>query len=321
MEWLSSPQMLLSDNNSLDKHPEPDGTVLQLAAALEDKNNATMVTKLLLEKGAQVNGEGSYGTALQIASARGILSVVKLLLEKGAKVDGLVGYSLSPLQGASEQGNLAVVEFLLEKGACVNFWQNGSPSALQLAASRWDIRIVKLLLDNGANVNALADGYDTVLQAASRTVLSLGGNQFVWQLLENSMKPREQQRSYSADVRKFSQNAGIELSGETAKLLLDAGADITGPGCLLSEMWIASTQCNAVVVELLIERGANNTEFGETMVEVLRRLQLLKSYLYDSDTDLYSLAGSLDTTSPNDNDNGNDVNDDDNGNAKANEDV
>lgn len=321
IEWLSSPQVLLSDNNSLDKHPEPDGTVLQLAAALKDKNNATMVTKLLLEKGAQVNGEGSYGTALQIASARGNLSVVKLLLEKGAKVDGLVGYSLSPLQGASEQGNLAVVEFLLEKGACVNFRQNGSPSALQLAASRWDIRIVKLLLDNGANVNALADGYDTVLQAASRTGLSLGGNQFVWQLLENSMKPREQQRSYSADVRKFSQNAGIELSGETAKLLLDAGADITGPGCLLSEMWIASTQCNAVVVELLIERGANNTEFGETIVEVLRRLQLLKSYLYDSDTDLHSLAGSLDTASPNDNDNGNDVNDDDNSNAKANEDV
>ncbi|OBT96248.1 hypothetical protein VE01_05769 [Pseudogymnoascus verrucosus] len=174
MEWLSSPQVLLSDNNSLDKHPEPDGTVLQHAAALKDKNNATMVTKLLLEKGAQVNGEGSYGTALQIASARGNLSVVKLLLEKGAKVDGL---------------------------------------------------------------------------------------------------------------------------------------------------WIASTQCNAVVVELLIERGANNTEFGETIVEVLRRLQLLKSYLYDSDTDLHSLAGSLDTASPNDNDNGNDVNDDDNSNAKANEDV
>lgn len=68
MEWLSAPQVLLSNNNTLGKHPRPDGTVLQLAAALKDKNIAIMVTKLLLEKGAQVNGVGSYGTQLRYSS-------------------------------------------------------------------------------------------------------------------------------------------------------------------------------------------------------------------------------------------------------------
>lgn len=136
MDRLSAPQVLFSDNNSLDKHSKPHCTILQFATALQDKNTATIVTKLLLGKGAQVDEGGSYGTALQVASARGNISVVKLLLEKGANVDGLVGHSLSPLQGASGRGNLEVVEFLLAKGACVNFQQNGSPSALQLAASR-----------------------------------------------------------------------------------------------------------------------------------------------------------------------------------------
>lgn len=62
---------------------------------------------------------------------------------------------------------------------------------------------------------------------------------------------------------------------EIAKLLLDAGADITGPGRLLSEILTASMKPNHGVVELLIECGAKNAEFEETSVEVLRRLILI----------------------------------------------
>ncbi|OBT84699.1 hypothetical protein VE02_06121 [Pseudogymnoascus sp. 03VT05] len=184
-----------------------------------------MVTKLLLEKGAQVNEGGSCGTALQIASARGNISVMKLLLDKGAKVDGFMGYSVSPLQRASERGDLAVVEFLLEKGVCVNFQQNGSPSALQLAASTWDKRIVKLLLDHRTNVNAPAGWYGTALQAVSpQTPSWLADNQLVAQLLENAIKPKEQQRNFGAEVQKFSGSTRLERSVEIAKLLLDSGS-------------------------------------------------------------------------------------------------
>lgn len=114
---------------------------------------------------------------------------------------------------------------------------------------------------------------------------------------------------------------GLEQSVEIAKLLLDAGADITGPGRFFSEIRRASMVGNAGVVELFIERGANNAEFGETIVEVLRQLRLSKPYprlKYDPDPDLYSLAGSLDSTFPDYDDNDSDVNADDNGNAKAN---
>ncbi|KFY81883.1 hypothetical protein V500_11000 [Pseudogymnoascus sp. VKM F-4518 (FW-2643)] len=291
---FSVSQEMLSNNNSVDEPPESDGTVLQVAAALEDKDSAAIVTKMLLEKGAhvneggfygtalqiasargntlvvelllkkgaQVNEGGFYGTALQVASARGNISVVELLLKKGADVDGLMGNSLTPLQEASSLGDSAIVKLLLKNRACVNLQQHGSPSALQFAAYHWDTSLVQLLLDNGANVNA------------------------------------------QAEVRQFSDS---EKSVETAKLLLNAGADITGPGRLLSEIWTASIVGNAGVVELLIERGANDAEFGETLVEVLRRLSEPSPQLkYDDD----------------DNDNGDAVNNDDNGNTtEANEDI
>jgi ankyrin repeat protein len=45
------------------------------------------MTKLLLDKGAEVNAQGGrYGNALQAASARGREAVVKLLLDKGSEV-------------------------------------------------------------------------------------------------------------------------------------------------------------------------------------------------------------------------------------------
>lgn len=109
---------------------------------------------------------------------------------------------------------------------------------------------------------------------------------------------------------------------ETAKLLLDAGADITGPGRLLSEMWAASKGGNFGVVELLIERGADDAEFGETLVELLRRLSEPPPQLkYNSKLELKSLMALIDMTFPNDDHDDNNANDDHNSNAKANEDI
>jgi ankyrin repeat protein len=48
----------------------------------------TLAAKLLLEKGAEVDPEDSYGrTPLLLAAENGHEAVVRLLLEKGAKVD------------------------------------------------------------------------------------------------------------------------------------------------------------------------------------------------------------------------------------------
>lgn len=320
--------VLLSGNTALYGSSEPASTLLQVAAALPNSKTAGIVTKLLLENGAQVNQGGVNGTALQVASASGYTNVVGMLLESGADVDGLMGDLLTPLQEASSRGHLAVVEFLITKGACVNLQQHGSPSALQFAAFLQHNRLVKLLLDNGAKVNAPEGWFGTALQAMSQThsvLRSFGAvvpTQQVIKLLENAMKPNEQQINHGVRLQDF-----YDIG--TAKLLLDAGADITGPGRLLSQLQAASITGNTEVVALLIERGADNTELREILGQVLEGLykQEQAPWLkYDSDPDLYSPAGSSDIISPsrddNDNDNdyeGSDVNSGGNGNNRANE--
>jgi ankyrin repeat protein len=90
-----------------------------LIAAVHFKK--TEILKLLLEKGATVNGgAGHAGTALWYASADGNLEAVKLLLDKGATVDAMDSDKTTPLLLAAENGQLEVVRLLLSKGAAVN---------------------------------------------------------------------------------------------------------------------------------------------------------------------------------------------------------
>ena len=127
-----------------------------VAAALANDDSEAIVTEFLLKKGALVNERTVYGTATEIALAKGNFSVVKLLLAYGADVDDLTGDSHTLLQAAS-RGDFAVIKLLPRKGACVNLQQHGSPSALQFAASRWDTSVVAPVLANGAKVNAPAE--------------------------------------------------------------------------------------------------------------------------------------------------------------------
>jgi hypothetical protein len=76
------------------------------------------VTRLLLDKGVNVNAQGGhFGNALQAASARGHEQVVKTLLDKGADVNAQGRRYGNALQAASEQGHEQVVKTLLNAGA------------------------------------------------------------------------------------------------------------------------------------------------------------------------------------------------------------
>jgi hypothetical protein len=110
------------------------------------------VTRLLLDKGAEVNSEGGYyGNALQAASAGGHEQIVKMLLDAGAEVNAQGGKYGNALQAASAGGHEQIVKTLLDAGAEVNAEGGYYGNALQAASLGGHEQVVKTLLNAGAH--------------------------------------------------------------------------------------------------------------------------------------------------------------------------
>jgi ankyrin repeat protein len=169
---------LLDNGTDINAQAGSYGNALQAASA----GGSQQIVELLLDAGANVNAQGGeYGNALQVASARGYKQIVELLLDTGADVNAQSGYYGNALQAASGRGYKQIVELLLDTGADVNAQSGQYGNALQAASAGGSEQIVKLLLDAGANVNAQGGYYGNALWAAS-----CGGHvQIVELLLDN----------------------------------------------------------------------------------------------------------------------------------------
>jgi hypothetical protein len=76
------------------------------------------VTRLLVNRGAEVNAEGNYGDmALHWAAVRGHEGVVRLLVERGANVNAKVSDGWTALHWAAKGGHEGVVRPLELAGA------------------------------------------------------------------------------------------------------------------------------------------------------------------------------------------------------------
>ena len=119
------------------------------------KNKHTEVAKLLLTNGSKVNSKNELhsDTPLHFAVRNGDIKIVKVLLDRGADIDG-VNWNITPLHIAVESKNVEIIELLLNHGACVNTRHSNSSTPLVLAAEEGSEKIVKLLLRHGADVNS-----------------------------------------------------------------------------------------------------------------------------------------------------------------------
>jgi hypothetical protein len=114
-------------------------------------NGHTELVRLLLNDGADINGESEFrGTGLADACYNGHEEVVKLLLDRGADVNtGLSNIGLAsrnPLEAAAYGGYLGIVQRLLEYGVHVHSY---GTRALWEAAGEGHEEIVCLLLEIG----------------------------------------------------------------------------------------------------------------------------------------------------------------------------
>jgi hypothetical protein len=125
------------------------------------------ITRLLLDKGADVNAQGGErGNALHAASDGGHEQVVKMLLDAGADINAQGGEYGNALHAASDGGHEQVVKMLLDAGADINAQGGEYGNALQAASEEGYEQVVKMLLDVGADVNAPGGEYGNALQAA-----------------------------------------------------------------------------------------------------------------------------------------------------------
>jgi ankyrin repeat protein len=209
------------------------------------------VSRLLLDKGADVNTQGGYyGNALQAASSQCHEAVVRLLLDKGADVNMQGGYYNDALQAASFQGHEAMVRLLLGKGADVNMQGGLYDNALRAASFRGHETVVKLLLDKGADANMQGGLFDNALRAAS----SEGHKSIVKLLLDKGADVNAQGGLYDNALRAAS-SGGHEA---VVRLLFDKGADVnTQAGHYGNALQAALSQGHVAVVRLLLDKGAD----------------------------------------------------------------
>ncbi|KAF9871054.1 hypothetical protein CkaCkLH20_11471 [Colletotrichum karsti] len=147
------------DQNLSQRGLPPDCIAVAVEGGHED-----LIT-FLLTKGADIEGEGVYGSPLRTASLLNYNRLAQLLLGRGANVNAL-GRHGDALQTASWKGHIAIMELLIGNGANVNQKSGFWGTSLQAAAYHGQLRAVQLLIASNADVHEKGYSRDAFHAAA-----------------------------------------------------------------------------------------------------------------------------------------------------------
>ena len=223
--------------------PEADGaTLLHWAVRWDDPESID----LLLGAGADAGAANAYGvTPVSLACINRSAPLVSRLLNAGANPNATTTMGETALMTCARTGNAEAVTALLEHGASNVNAQEASrgQTALMWAAAQGHPGVVRLLIEHGADVHA---------RTRTRSLLvSVGG--------------RGDERARELPLGGFTPLLFAARHGriESARLLLDAGADVneTGPDGA-SVLVTASFSGHGELAAFLLERGAEPNAAG-----------------------------------------------------------
>lgn len=237
-------------------------------------NSHFAVVRLLLDRGADVNAIGSFGTPLHNA---GDAEMVRELLAAGADPMVSAGKGLTPLHTYSRDGHTENVVVLLDAGVNVDMLDEGGNTPLCQAAASGCTDTVRILLERGADVNVQTTEGQTPLDL----VMALGNMhpETIELLKMAGGEGRLAELAEQEQERKTREECAPKLIGsikacdvQKVRQLLDEGYDANlDDGDLTALHWTLAAGCKKKdqidVARLLISSGADvnsRTKTGQT---------------------------------------------------------
>lgn len=150
------------------------------------KNGEYVKVKIALNSSEDCNldqEDASGMTLVMLAAAGGQDDLLRLLIRKGAQVNGRQKNGTTALIHAAEKNFLTTVAILLEAGAFVNVQQSNGETALMKACKRGNSDIVRLVIECGADCNILSKHQNSALHFAKQC-----NNVLVYDLLKSHLE-------------------------------------------------------------------------------------------------------------------------------------
>ena len=267
-------------------HQGRAGTDRRLIEATRSRNPEAV--RALLKQRADVKATQPDGaTALHWAAHWDDLETAELLIRAGADVNAQNELGATPLWLACVNGNAGMIEKLLRAGADPNAALAEGETPLMTASRSGSVEAVKLLLASGANVNAAEqvaqpDGPDVGGGPAARHGSSRSWSRPapIWARRSETRRRRINtggQGGGGVDDRFAPPGVRDDEHGgftpllfaaqqgdvETAKVLLDSGADVNDAAANgASALVIAVHSGHSTLAAFLLERGADPNAAG-----------------------------------------------------------
>lgn len=209
------------------------------------------VTKLLLDRGADIEARGAGGATPLHLAVRGTpqLSLIEFLLDRGADIQAKDADGATSLHFATLREEQRLIKILLNRGAAIEARNNDGETPLHFAAeSNSTISGIVLLLDWGADIEAQDDaGWTPLLSAVAHN----SEPRITGLLLDRGADASPTVSGWTPLHWAALTNSNPDVTG----LLLDRGMNAGAPtNSGLTPLHLASTP---KVVELLLDRGAD----------------------------------------------------------------
>jgi ankyrin repeat protein len=144
-----------------------DGGIRHLALHIAANLNDLPLVRVLVDKGALVDGTARDGTtAVAVAAASGYADVLRYLIARGANTKLPDEQGDTALAAATRAGSLDCIKLLLAAGVDVNHKDNAGRTALMWAARSGRLDPLRSLIAAGADLNGADNTRQTALTLA-----------------------------------------------------------------------------------------------------------------------------------------------------------